>query len=88
MPTTPAEISLNNRAAANESWARTADREARTRNAREAFLVKLEQEIDPRGKLTPEERRRRAIQLRKARMQKLAVKSVRARRLRRESGAA
>jgi hypothetical protein len=87
MPLTPAELSLNGRAASNESWARTVDREARTRKAREAILEKFEQQADPDNKLTPAERRRRAISLRTAHMQRLAIKSVRARRARKEAHA-
>lgn len=85
MSATPAEISLNNRAASNESWARTVNREERTRPAREAILKKFEQQVDPKGELSPEERRRCAISLRTAHMQRIAAKSVRVRRLRKEA---
>ena len=87
MPATPAEISLRNRAASNESWARTDDREARTRKARAGVFAKYEQQVDPDGRLSPEERRRRAVSLRTAHMQRLAVKSVRSRRLAKEARA-
>ncbi len=42
------------------SWSRTYDRSARTRAAREKFLQRFEREVDPDGKLPPDERRRRA----------------------------
>lgn len=51
---------INRRIAAEISWARTVDRTARTRPARQAFLAKFEKEVDPDGKLPPEERARRA----------------------------
>jgi hypothetical protein len=48
------------RIAAEISWARTADRNARTRPARQAFLKRFEHQVDPDGKLSPDERARRA----------------------------
>ena len=48
------------RIAAEISWSRTADRSARTRPARQAFLKRFERQVDPDGKLLPEERARRA----------------------------
>lgn len=48
------------RIAAEISWARTADRSARTRPARQAFLKRFEREVDPDGKLSPDDRARRA----------------------------
>ena len=51
---------INRRIAAEISWALTADRTARTRPARQAFLAKFEKEVDPDGKLAPAERARRA----------------------------
>jgi hypothetical protein len=42
---------INARIAAEISWARTSDRSARTRPAREAFLKRFEREVDPEGKL-------------------------------------
>ena len=38
---------INKRIAAEISWARTYDRSARTRPAREAFLKRFEREVDP-----------------------------------------
>jgi len=51
---------INARIAGEISWARTPDRSARTRPAREAFLRRFEQEVDPDGTLPPQERRQRA----------------------------
>lgn len=51
---------INARIAAEISWARTTDRSARTRPARQAFLKRFEREVDPDGKLPPDERRLRA----------------------------
>jgi hypothetical protein len=65
---------------AHESWARTVDRTARTANGRRAALERFEREVDPDGTLAPAERTIRAEHLRKAHMQRLALKSVQARR--------
>jgi hypothetical protein len=48
------------RIAAEISWSRTADRSARTRPARQAFLKRFERQVDPDGKLPPDERAYRA----------------------------
>jgi len=42
--------------AANESWANTADRSARTARARAALQAKFERQVDPEGTLPPAER--------------------------------
>lgn len=55
-----AKKSINARIAAETSWALTEDRSARTRPARQAFLKRFETQVDPEGKLPPEERRIRA----------------------------
>lgn len=65
---------------AHESWARTADRTARTAPGRRAFLARFEHQVDPDGVLTPEERAIRATHLMKAHFQRLALKSAQARR--------
>jgi rubrerythrin len=70
---------LRARMASNESWARTEDRAARTWPARKAMLDRFEKQVDPEGKLTPQERAKRAEWARKAHMQRLALKSVAAR---------
>jgi hypothetical protein len=58
------------------SWSRTDDRSARTRPARETFLQRFEQEVDPDGKLPPDERRRRAEHAKRAYMLRLAKRAV------------
>ena len=68
--------SLRGRIGAYESWARTDDRAARTWPARKAALDRFEREVDPEGKLTIQERAKRAGWARKAYMQRLALKSA------------
>jgi hypothetical protein len=67
---------INKRIAAEISWARTYNRSARTRPAREAFLKRFEREVDPDGELSPDERRRRAEHAKRAYMLRLAKKAV------------
>jgi hypothetical protein len=85
MPLTPAERVLRASIAVNESWARTEDRTARTEPGRRALLDKFEREVDPDGTLLPAERAKRAENLRRAHFQRLAFKSAKARRRRREA---
>jgi hypothetical protein len=73
---------INGRIAAEISWARTHDRAARTRPAREAFLKRFEKEVDPDGTLPPEERRQRAEHAKRAYMLQLAKRSAAARKAR------
>jgi hypothetical protein len=73
---------INGRIAAEISWARTRDRAARTRPAREAFLKRFEKEVDPDGTLPPEERRQRAEYAKRAYMLQLAKRSAAARKVR------
>jgi hypothetical protein len=80
---TPEQRSLRARLASHASWARTADPSARTAPARDAFLRRFEQQVDPGGTMDPAERIRRAEHARKAHMQALALKSARTRRARR-----
>jgi hypothetical protein len=70
---------LITRIAAHESWARTADRSKRTQPARNGFLSRFEREVDPEGILAPEERQRCAQSAMRAHMQRLALKSAKAR---------
>ena len=63
-----------------ESWARTEDRTARTAPAVRASMARFEREVDPEGKLSPEEREKRAAFARKAYFRRLAIKSHEARR--------
>ena len=71
--------SINGRIGAELSWSRTNDRSARTRAAREKFLQRFEREVDPDGKLPPDERRRRAEHAKRAYMLRLAKRAVGAR---------
>jgi hypothetical protein len=67
---------INGRIAAEISWARTPDRAARTRPARNAFLRRFEKEVDPDGTLPPEERQQRAEHAKRAYMLQLAKRSA------------
>lgn len=64
--------------AAHALHARTNGRE-HTKPARAAFLQRFEDQVDPDGKLPPDERRRRAQHALKSHMTSLAIKSARAR---------
>jgi len=66
--------------AANTSWANTTDRTARTAAATAATMARFEAEVDPDGTLPAEERARRAENLRKAHMARLALASAKSRR--------
>lgn len=68
--------SLAGRAAANRRWSRTpsADRPAATEAARDGWLAKLADEIDPEHRLDDDERMQLARQARKAAMQAMAAK--------------
>jgi hypothetical protein len=74
---TPAQ---RGRIGAHVSWARTADRAARTEPGRNGFLARFEREVDPEGVLPEADRVRRAEHARKAYMQKLALASAAQRR--------
>ena len=73
------ERSLRGRIGAYTRWANTEDRYMATRPAREGFYAKFEREVDPEGKLTPQERAKRAEWAMKAHMQRMALKSAKAR---------
>ena len=77
---TPAERKIRAQIAANDSWAQTEDRPARTANARKALDDKFLTEAggDPV----------KAESLRKAYYARLAFKSAKARRLRKQAGKA
>jgi len=55
-----------------------------TLHARQTFLASFEQQVDPDGLLPEAERIRRALSLRKAHFTRLAFKSAKARRQRKE----
>ena len=79
---TPAERTLRSRRAA---FSQHAQGKTNTENARAAFLDRFDREVDPDGTLPPEERARRAAYARKAYFTGLALKSAKARRLKKAS---
>jgi hypothetical protein len=85
---TAAERRLRASIAVNTSWARTDDRLARTEPGRRAAEARFERLVDPDGVLTPDELARRVANARRAHFQQLALRSAKARRLRRGAGAA
>lgn len=82
MSLTPEQRVLRARLAAHHLHAQRDSREV-TRPAREAFLRKFEQEVDPDGVLPAPERARRAAQARKAYFTGLSLKASKARSARR-----
>lgn len=74
-----AERQLRARMAVHASWAKTDDRAARTRKAREAFELKFERQVDPNNELDPRERAIRAEHAKKAHFLRMAYKSAQAR---------
>ncbi len=74
--------SLAGKIAAHTRWSAEPDRTAATQKARDAFLARFEEQVDPDGQLTPQERARRAESARKAHFQRLALESAKARRRR------
>ena len=80
----PAERSLRARLAAHTMHAQN-DACQTTAAARAAFLARFEAEVDPDGRLSPEERRRRAEHARSAYFTRLALASAAARRAKRAS---
>lgn len=83
---TPTERSLRAKLASESRWART-DPDQASEDARRRQHERFEHEVDPNGTLPPTERARRAEHARKAYMMRLALKSAKARRLRREAEA-
>jgi hypothetical protein len=77
------ERSLRGRIGAYTRWANTEDRYMATSAMREGFYAKFEREVDPEGKLTPEERAKRAEWARKAHYQRMALKAAQKRRRKR-----
>lgn len=75
-----APTSTQARAGAHKSWARTADRAARTSAGTAAFLARFEREVDPDGTLDPAERQRRAESAKRSYFYELAARSAAARR--------
>jgi hypothetical protein len=83
-PFSPAERSLRARLAAYAMHAQH-DTRRTSANGRAAFLARFEADVDPDGRLDPEERRRRAEHARSAYFARLALASVAARRAKRTS---
>jgi hypothetical protein len=81
-PLGPAERSLRARLAAHAMHAKHDSRDT-SAPGRAAFLARFEADVDPDGRLDPEERRRRAEHARSAYFTRLALASVAARRARR-----
>jgi hypothetical protein len=79
----PAERSLRARLAAYAMHARH-DARRTSANGRAAFLARFEREVDPYGRLDPEERRRRAEQARRAYFARLSLAAAKARRSKRQ----
>ena len=78
---TPAERKLRAQVAANTRWSKEDPKEQAAR-MRAGFDARFEREVDPDGVLSPAERERRAAAAKRAYMQRLALKSARARRSR------
>jgi hypothetical protein len=79
----PSERAMRARLAAFALHAQRDPRET-TRAGRAAFAARFEMEVDPDGSLTEPERRRRAEAARRAYFTRLALRSARARRRRRQ----
>ena len=75
-------MSAARRSAALRQWAFVTDPAARTANGRRAFLDRFERQADPDGRLSKEERAKRAERLRRAYFIELAAKSAAARKAR------
>lgn len=75
------------RIAALTRWSREEDRTAATAPARRGLDARFAREIDPQGKLTPQELAVRVAAARRAHFLKLALRSAQVRR-RRSAGAA
>jgi hypothetical protein len=78
----PAERSLRARLAAYAMHAQH-DTRRTSANGRAAFLARFEREVDPDGRLDPQERYRRAEQARHAYFARLALAAAKARRAKR-----
>jgi hypothetical protein len=79
----PAERSLRARLAAYAMHARH-DARRTTANGRAAFLARFEHEVDPDGRLDPEERRRRADHARSLYFARLSLAAAKSRRTKRQ----
>lgn len=79
---TPAERSLRARMAAFAMHAKygTSGSRRLAKSGQDGLMARFEREVDPSGELPPEERRRRAEQLRRAHMARLTMLSIKAKR--------
>src|SRR5215212_6720707 len=85
-PASRAERSLRARLAAYALHAQRDPRET-TANGRAAFLARFDREVDPEGRLEPDERRRRAEQARRAYFVRLSLAAIKARQAKRAAQA-
>lgn len=77
---TPAGRSLRASIAVNTSWANTKNRSERSAPGRQAFMDSFEAKVDPDGVMDEVTRKKAAENARKAHFQRMALKSVQARR--------
>lgn len=70
--------------AAHARWARCEDRSAATQAARDGMTRRFEREVDPEGRLAPDELARRVESARRAHYQRIALKSAQSRRAKKE----
>ena len=80
---TPEQRATRSRLAAHVSWAKTENRTARTAPARAARDRKFEDQVDPEGKLSPDELAKRVKSARKAHFTRLSLKAQKVRKARR-----
>jgi hypothetical protein len=85
VPCTPSERSQIGKLGAHTRWANEADRSAATQAARDGFMRRFEDQVDPERVLPVEERAVRAESARRAYFQRLALKSAQARRKKEQS---
>lgn len=71
---TPSQRTANARVAADESWAKTKDRAARTAPARAAAEDRFYKLVDPDGVMTPQDREKAAGNARRAFYRRIALK--------------
>lgn len=79
--------SLIARVAAHTRWAKEPDRNKATASARKGLEAKWAREVDPDGRMAPDELERRVANLRQAHMSRMALASARARRSKGRSAA-
>jgi hypothetical protein len=87
MSESPTERRLHASVAALTGWAMERNKTARTQQWRDGFRRKLEQQVDPDGTLSPQERAEAAERLRLAHLKKASMAASAAARRRREQRA-